>query len=103
MEALEFENFVERVLSESLSSVHSVMADKYASLCELSVQADNPTYPQALDEVLGFVKALLKVFAFIHAGDERIRLEVNECLSTLDGQHSLDCLEVVKERLSEVL
>ena len=37
MEALEFENFVERVLSESLSSVHSVMADKYASLCELSV------------------------------------------------------------------
>lgn len=103
MEALAFENFVERVLSESLSGVHSVIADRYASLRELSIQTGDPAYPLALDEMLDFVKSMLKVFAFIHAGDERIRAEVNECMLTLDGLHSFDCLEVVKNRLSVVL
>lgn len=37
MEALEFENFVERVLSESLLGVHSTMAVKYNRLCELAL------------------------------------------------------------------
>ena len=83
MEALAFENFVERVLSESLSGVHSVMADKYASLSELSMQAGNPAYPLALDEMLDFVKSILKVFALIVGNGEQVVLGIPLARSTV--------------------
>lgn len=102
MDALAFENLIQRILSRSTSDLHSILASKYNRVLELR-KTNSEDYRNEVQELLHFVKACLVVLQFTNSADEKLLNEIGECFPLLEERDNLECLDFVQGRLNNVL
>ncbi len=102
MDALAFENLIQRILTRSTSDLHSILASKYNRVLELR-ETNSGDYRNEVQELMRFVKACLVVLQFTNSANERLLNEIGECFPLLEGRDDLECMDFVQGRLNSVL